>query len=462
MILRLALRSLAMRPMRTAVLAIGFGLGIAVMAELVGVGEVILEQAHSPALAGGGDLVVSGGYGSLESARFVLAHVLGADRLRARVRVASPARKATLYLLRKNGAIAVAVRAGIPDRERAIGDPEIADHREWRNTARDDAWVAPTPGELVRAMDRFHPVPPRRAASRFGPASWAEWLYFNGRSPDGALRFYLTFLAPGGEPAEARPVIVRLQLNRRGVTTNDTAATSVDEPALLARAPDIDVGGSRVRVGSDGAYRITLALPRVTGEIVLTPAAGRSLPPVEIHGAGGWLSGYVVPVLAGTFAGTLRVDGQDVRVDGAAGYHDHNWGYWDGVQWQWGQVAGGGVSIVYGRVFPPDDVADRARMPGFLGVLGPDGPVGFSTNVTITESDRDGAPGAITVESRDRRLPMTLRFAPSEVVRTPFALTRGPGGTMTFLQLGGEYRVTGHAGDRDLDFTARGSAETFR
>ena len=50
MILRLALRSLAVRPWRTAVLAAGFGLGIAVMVALLGGGEVIIEQAHSPAL----------------------------------------------------------------------------------------------------------------------------------------------------------------------------------------------------------------------------------------------------------------------------------------------------------------------------------------------------------------------------------------------------------------------------
>ena len=42
------------------------------------------------------------------------------------------------------------------------------------------------------------------------------------------------------------------------------------------------------------------------------------------------------------------------------------------------------------------------------------------------------------------------------------ALTRDPGRTMTFLQLGGEYHVSGRAGDLDLNFTARGSAETFR
>jgi hypothetical protein len=33
---------------------------------------------------------------------------------------------------------------------------------------------------------------------------------------------------------------------------------------------------------------------------------------------------------------------------------------------------------------------------------------------------------------------------------------------MTFLQMGGTFRVAGRIGERALDFTARGSAETFR
>ena len=37
-----------------------------------------------------------------------------------------------------------------------------------------------------------------------------------------------------------------------------------------------------------------------------------------------------------------------------------------------------------------------------------------------------------------------------------------PGSTMNFLQLGGEYRVSGKIGERAVDFTARGAAETFR
>ena len=90
------------------------------------------------------------------------------------------------------------------------------------------------------------------------------------------------------------------------------------------------------------------------------------------------------------------------------------------------------------------------------------GPIAFSTNVTIREEDADGAPRTIVIQSRDRRLPLTLQLTVTESVRTPMALTRGPGGTMTFVQLGGEYRVSGRAGDVDVNFTARGSAETFR
>ena len=93
MILKLALRSLAVRPVRTAVLACGFGLGIAVMAELLGVGDVILDQARSPALQGGGDLVVSGALGSVDNARYVLSILRGMAAPRSQVVAASPSRR---------------------------------------------------------------------------------------------------------------------------------------------------------------------------------------------------------------------------------------------------------------------------------------------------------------------------------------------------------------------------------
>src|SRR5438445_7583850 len=93
MILTLALRSLAVRPVRTGVLACGFGLGIAVMAALLGVGDVILEQARSPQLSGGGDVVVYGSFGLIENAPYVLSTVRGLAP------AASPSQQNTIYLM---------------------------------------------------------------------------------------------------------------------------------------------------------------------------------------------------------------------------------------------------------------------------------------------------------------------------------------------------------------------------
>ena len=58
MIGRLAVRSLTAHPVRSAVLAAGFGVGVAVMAILLGVADVVLTQARSADLVGGGDVVI--------------------------------------------------------------------------------------------------------------------------------------------------------------------------------------------------------------------------------------------------------------------------------------------------------------------------------------------------------------------------------------------------------------------
>ncbi len=466
MILRVALRSLTTRPLRSAVLATGFGLGIGVMVELLGVGQVILEQAHSPALLGGGDVVLSSDFNPLAGARFLLTDVLGSARFRDRVRAASPSKHATLYLRRSGQTIPIAVQGGVPSLERAIGDREVATQPGWHDTAADAAWTSPSRQDILRALDRFH-ARPAGDVSGFSATSWAEWLYFNGRSRDGRLRIYLSFIAGGPGADGTRTIGVRLQLDRDSRSTSYGASGPVSEADLLARAPDLDVAGNSVRlVGSQ--YRISLALTEgastpsppgrpagtgrpLTGALTLDAAPGRSLPPAEIHGAGGWVSGYVVPALAGTFQGSLVVGGERISVDGLAGYHDHNWGFWDGVRWQWGQVSSGDLSIVYGRVFPPAAVADPDRVPGFLGVLGPDGPVGFSTNVSIHEQDHGGGPTAMEVRAQGPQVDVALHFTVAESERTD-----------TFVQLGGVYDVSGRVRNRDLSFTSRGSAETFR
>ena len=126
-------------------------------------------------------------------------------------------------------------------------------------------------------------------------------------------------------------------------------------------------------------------------------------------------------------------------------------------------MAHGDLSIVYGRVFPPSSVADPGSVPGFLGVLGPDGPIGFSTNVTIEEHGDGGIPHSLYVVGRGNQLDVRLTFSVEESVRSRMSLTQSATGmALDFLQLGGRYVVSGHGGGRELSFTARGSAETFR
>jgi hypothetical protein len=466
MIVTVAWKTLAAHPVRTAMLGVGFGLGVAVMATLLGVGEVVLDQARAPALAGGGDLVVSGAAGPVTSARFVLAALLRSPSVAAGALRGAPRRRADLFLVRPGGGVVpVRARGGIPSLERALGDPETAHADSWRDTAADAAWVSPEPGSILRAMDRFHPIPdiPQRAGS------WAEWLYFKGRSGD--VQFYVTFLAGPRRPDGRRAGGVRLQLDRGGQVTTYGDSETLDEAALLAGAPDLTIGRSRVRL--DGMrYRVTLDLPevgnaagrsrggRVAGEILIDAVAGRSLAPLAIRGAGGWVSGYVVPVMSGALAGGLSIGGEKLPLQGT-GYHDHNWGFWEGVTWRWGQVQHEGLSYVYGRVYPPSDAADPDRVPGFLVALGPDGPVGYSTRVTIEETDDPATrePRRIHVEGRGGRLDLRIDIdIEGAIVNRSGVLAGGP----DFLQLRGRYHVTGQAGGQRLDFTAPGAAETFR
>jgi hypothetical protein len=317
----------------------------------------------------------------------------------------------------------------------------------------------------LRGMDRFHQVPEIPVRS----ASWAEWLYFRGQSGD--VRFYLTFMAGPKRPDGQRAASVRLQLDRGGRLINYSDTASLNEAELLASAPDITIGRSRVRL-EGMAYRITLDLPeevnrgvapagrRVRAEMVVEGTPGRSLAPFVMRGAGEWLSGYVVPVMSGRLGGSITIGGETVTLAGSA-YHDHNWGFWEGVSWRWGQVQHQGMSYLYGRVYPPPDVADETRLPGFLMALSPDGSAGYATHVTITETDNPatGHPARIVVEGRGDNLVLKMDLTvESAIVNKGGTVALGP----DFLQLQVTYRVTGRVGGRDVDFTEAGAAETFR
>ena len=464
MIARLAIRTLLSHPVRTAVLAAGFGTGVSVMAILLGVAEIVLDQARSPLLAGGGDVVVSG---PIAAPQLLISSTLQSPPLAGRTLAVAPWSRSTLYLVHGGDTVPVKVRGGIPSEERALGDPEVVGAQEWSDTPADVPWKATDPEDILRSLDRFHPIPdvPDRAAS------WAEWLYFNGRTT--STRFYLTFLVGPGAANGMRSAGVRLQLERDGRMESFSASAELSDEAI-AQAPELTIGANHIDL--DGPrYRIALDLrgpngARATGHLIVESQRGRQLPPIEIRGARGWMTGYVVPVMSGALSGWLTVGGERIDVSGGSAYHDHNWGFWEGVSWQWGQVQHDDISIVFGRVFPPRDAADAERIPGFLAVIGPHGPLGYSTRVTIDERN---APQAnrlerITVKGRSGSVDLTMDFDVGNVTTSRLP---GPMGTSTalgsrttldFLQMRGRYAVSGTAGERRFTFEAPGSAETFR
>jgi hypothetical protein len=484
MILKVALRSLAARPVRSAVLGVGFGLGVGVMVTLLGVGDVILRQARAPALAGGGDVIVGSATGRVANAPFVL-YTLRPGGPFSGVRALAPSAIDTLYLRHDGRAVPILVRGGIPSAERALGDRETAGTAAWIDTAADRAWLSRDPSAVLRSIDRFHAIPdvPARAAS------WAEWLYFNGTA--GGARFYLTFMTGPETAPGRRGAGVRLQLERDGALTAYSSQAEADADDIVANAPDLTIGNNRVRlVGTD--YHITLDLAaeqghgRVTGEILVHANPDRSVPPFVLQGAGGWVSGYTVPVMSGSMDGELRVENAgpanvapanaaasaaggassraaSIDLSHGSAYHDHNWGFWDGVSWQWGQVQNAGLSFVYGRVRPPAAAADPAHLPGFLGVLGPDGPLAFSTDATIEETNVPGGtrPSRIVVRASGDAFNAELTLDVEQTAITP-GRGGGIGGRLDFLQMRALYTVHATIGGRAIAFAAPGSAETFR
>jgi hypothetical protein len=471
MIGRLAVRSLTAHPVRSVVLAAGFGIGVAVMAILLGVAQIVLEQSRAPALVGGGDVLIS--LAEQVPGRFVLSAALQSDALRSRVKVAAPTHTSTLFLLHDGRTTRVRARGGIPSLERALGDEETAGIADWRDSPDDVEWTQNAPDRVLRSIDRFHPIPDAPDWS----GSWAEWLYFNGRANESNrrasnARFYLTFMVGPATGDGRRSAGVRLQLDRGGTVENFTASQSITEAEAL-QAPDLKIGESFVRLeGLRYFVHVDLAGERgrrVRGDLTIDASPALLVPPFEMTGARGWRSGYVVPVMSGRLGGTLDVTGPSTalraseRVDfsDGVGYHDHNWGFWQGVSWRWGQVQHDDISLLYGRVFPPPEAADPSRIPGSLGVLGPDGPLGYARDISITETDDEhGNPRTILVRGRSADLEVDARFDVEETTRSVgLVMLRSD---LDFLQMRGTYTVTGRIGRRMLSFSAPGSAETFR
>jgi hypothetical protein len=370
MLTTLAFRHLLLKKGRSAFLLLGFGLGVGVMIVLLSVGEAMLSQSRDVSLVGGGEITVlpqgidieamrTGGVGGMffgiDRARFLTRQLLGGPRHAAEVRTISPVIENKRVYLRK-GDVVVAARAGgeIPSRAQALGAGLRVLEGRWQDHGADSAWIAPSAEALYHELDRFH-LPP------VADSSWGEWHYFNiAAGPDE----WWTYLV-GGEVLRGRWGGQLLITHRRpgGSHERFTATFPPGAIALDTARADLSLGTNRV-TQRGGRYRLEARVRGAAGELsldlVVTPDANRYFPPVSLR-EGEYLSGYVVPALSGVADGRICLDGSCRVLDGASAYHDHNWGVWREVTWDWGAARGATFNLLYGAVYAPDDTIAAFR-----------------------------------------------------------------------------------------------------
>ncbi len=227
---------------------------------------------------------------------------------------------------------------------------------------------------------------------------------------------------------------------------------------------DLTIGRSSVRQ-RDGTYGLRVDAAgeggRVRMDLRVQPLPNRYFPPVELR-EGDFISGYVVPALAADAAGTICVDGRCNRISDVPAYHDHNWGVWRAVTWDWGAARGARLALLYGGVYAP-----AATSPLFIAVvdsLGVRQVLGFDriayegakrTEGTAT----DHAPRRFTLAAARGADSIHVSVEVEQALATPTAFAAD---SQLFLQMRGRFHVGGRLAGAAVSDSGSGFFETYR
>lgn len=488
MIGRLVIRHLRLHPVRSLVFLGSYAAGVAVMLALLSIGEVMLSQARQEKWIGGGDITVVptgvdletlrlGGavFYHLESARFLAREVLGGPRLGDRVGAVAPwIDDRVLYLRAAGRDSSVPVRANgqIPSAARALGAAPDLLAGSWSDTEADRRWLSPTPFELYSEIDRFH----RPSATARLDTTWAEWHYFNLLWPDARSWLYLSYIVFGDVAAGRGGGIVLARY--RGSDGRDRSyVDSIPAEAITysLEGPDLVMGAHDVRLlARPPRYRVRARLPadrgdeRLVADLVIAPRAHRYFPPTELASSDSLVSGYVAPALRAGASGSVCIGGACADAEPAIAYHDHNWGTWSGVTWDWGVAHAGPFDVLYGGIEREADASIPAGPPFLAYVVDS---LGVAAALGLEELDyQDGGtrvvagdtlrvPGRLDWVARGRTDTLTARIELRHV-----SLSRaGPGEEIRayFAQMQGRMRIRGRLGGRGIEAEGPGFFETY-
>jgi len=494
-------RMLLDRPRRTAILLLGFGIAVGVMITLLSIGSAILEQARDKDLVGGGDVVLlpegvdvevlkiggaTGMFYTVDQAPSVFRQMLSGPRFAPRLAsvaapvwpgeppapplaAASPVLANKVLYLRKAGSAAaprrVVATGLVPSLDRAVSNVNMA----WEDSPADRLWMEPPVDSLYHQLDRFHRPPAgTRDADR-----WAEWLYFNFADPKTGRDVFLSYIVAGvGDSIRAQPL---LQITRGALPPARFAGAIPLHPGDVAYDRlDLRFGSGTHARFEHGAWRLALDYDTPAGHVraafIVEPVRDLLQPPFLIQESDRFVSGYVVPAIRARANGWIEAGGERLVLQDVPAYHDHNWGTWRDVHWDWGTAATWDYGLFYGRVLHPELRPGRAGA-GLFVVLA----------AARTAGTRGGflalfRPSDIYYEWKDAppalpgspdRIPRSLTMRSDSLAITAQVddvLASQAGGALdagVLLQGRARFDVASRAGGRPVQFTARGFAETF-
>jgi hypothetical protein len=336
----------------------------------------------------------------------------------------------------------------------------------WRDSPDDSAYVGPTRQQLYDQLDRFH-IPSRP------DSAWGEWHYFN-LVTSAEEWWYLTFLVGGDVPrGQWGGRILVTHRRRDGGYERFTADAPSGRVSFDTARADLTIGRSSVRQ-RDGSYALVARARGPDGalsmDLLVRPLPNRYFPAVELRDQE-FVSGYVVPALAASASGRICLGGHCSTVREVPAYHDHNWGVWRDVTWEWGAARGRRLSLLYGGVYGPERTGaargTQVSSPFFLTLVDS---LGVRQVLRFDRIDYQGRRRAAGIAGSTAPERFRLRAARgADTVQLQVEVDHALASEMEatsfrryFLQMRGRFRLEGKLAGESIADSGSGFFETYR
>jgi hypothetical protein len=174
---------------------------------------------------------------------------------------------------------------------------------------------------------------------------YTEWWYFNFIDPDSGMGGEVTFAVfnPGNELG-----LGSASLNAIFVEPGQDPVVKMDYHSMGTfsaerKRANVTLAGNRVTVVDASTYHIQAKSEdgRFEADLTYHQADAPQFLVDRQPGQGWELTSWLVYMPRAEVDGKVRVNGREHRLQGAVGYHDHDWGRWEVWKrdWSWADVA---------------------------------------------------------------------------------------------------------------------------